>query len=127
MVGAGGVIRNEVGNILLSYSGPVGFYLVNKAELLALNTSLREATCLNPQHLFIEKDPLRKDPLRVIQLATESSRPPWYLADTIEEVVELSHNLNVSLHHIKCNANAEANHLAKEGVLRPSLIISIAC
>lgn len=96
LAGVRGVIRSEEGNTLLSYSGPVGFYSVNKAELLALNTSLREATCLNPQHLFIERDPLR-----VIQLATESSRPPWYLADTIEEVVELSHNLNVSLHHIK--------------------------
>ena len=86
LAGVRGVIRSEEGNTLLSYSGPVGF----------VNTRLREATCLNPQHLFIERDPLR-----VIQLATESSRPPWYLADTIEEVVELSHNLNVSLHHIK--------------------------
>ena len=36
MVGVGGVIRNEDGITILSYSGPVGVCLINKVELLAL-------------------------------------------------------------------------------------------
>lgn len=33
--GVGGIIHNEEGTILLSFSGPAGFYSVNKGELLA--------------------------------------------------------------------------------------------
>lgn len=44
----GGVIRNEEGTILLSYSGPAGFCSINKAELLALSIGLNEAFRLIP-------------------------------------------------------------------------------
>lgn len=36
MGGVGGVIWDEVGNHILSFSRPVGFCSVNKAELVAL-------------------------------------------------------------------------------------------
>ena len=43
LAGVGGVIRNEEGNTILSYSGPARICSINKAELLALKTGLREA------------------------------------------------------------------------------------
>eukprot|EP00268_Persea_americana_P066521 TRINITY_DN906_c1_g1_i4.p1 TRINITY_DN906_c1_g1~~TRINITY_DN906_c1_g1_i4.p1 ORF type:complete len:123 (-),score=20.73 TRINITY_DN906_c1_g1_i4:193-561(-) len=119
MAGVGGVICNEDGNIILFYSSPTGVCSINKAELLALNIGLREASCLLPQRLLVEGDSSC-----VIQWATQSSPPPWYLAEIIEEVLQLSGDLNVSFHHIMRSANAEADKLVKEGVLKPSLIIS---
>lgn len=46
LAGVGGVLRNEDGSILLSFSGPAGFFSNNKAELLALKIGLhvREAS-----------------------------------------------------------------------------------
>ncbi|XXG49570.1 hypothetical protein AAC387_Pa02g3723 [Persea americana] len=116
----GGVIRNENGLILLSYSGPAGFCSINKAELLALNIGMREASRLNPQWLLVEGDSAC-----VFQWASNPSTVPWYMANIIEEMTHLSGELNISFSHIKCSANAKADNLAKEGVSKPSLIVSL--
>lgn len=62
-----------------------------------------------------------------MQWAAQSYKPPLNLADIIEEGVQLYGDLNISFQHIKHSANAEANQLAKEGVLKHVLIISIPC
>ena len=113
--GLGGVVRDEVG-ITLSYSGPVGFCSINKAELLALNLGLREASHMNPQRLLVEGDSTC-----VIQWALNPSTAPWYL----EDMAQMSRALNISLSHIRHSANVEADKLVKGGVYKPSLIISI--
>ena len=116
----GGFIRDEDGNIIPSYSGPAAVCSINEVELLALNIGLRHASRLLLQRLLVEGDSSC-----VIQWASQSFSPPWYLADIIEEVLQLSGDLNVSFHHIMRSANAEAGLLAKEGVIKLSLIISI--
>ena len=68
----------------LSSSGPAAFSSSNKAELLSLRTSIRGSSKLNPQLLLIEGDSYC-----VIQRASQSSNPPWNLADIFEEVVQL--------------------------------------
>lgn len=55
---------------------------------------------------------------------TPSSYPPWFLANIIEDVLKLLGDVNVSFHHIMISANAEADQLAKVGVLKHYLIIS---
>ena len=115
--GVGGVIRDKDG-IFLSYSGPVGVFSINKAELLALNVDLREASRMNPQRLLVEGDSAC-----VIQWTLNPSTAPWYLADLSEEMAQMSTALNISS-HIRRSANAEADRLAK-GVHKPSLIVSI--
>ena len=78
-------------------------------------------SCLLPQCLLVEGDSSC-----VIQWVTlSSSSPPWYLADIIEEVLQLSGDLNVSFDHIMRSTTEEANLLAKEGVIKPSLIIYV--
>ena len=119
MAGVGSVIHNEDGIIILSYSSPAGVCSINKAELLALLFGLREASRLQPQQL-----PAERDSSCVIQWVSQSSSPPWYLADIIEEMLQWSGDLNVSFNHIMISTNAEADKLAKEGVLKPSLLIS---
>ena len=77
----------------------VGYCSVNKAELLPLNNGLHEASRLNPNHLIVEDDSTC-----VIWWASFSSNPPWYLADLIDEVLEVvSSYLNVSLQSHKAH------------------------
>eukprot|EP00268_Persea_americana_P065005 TRINITY_DN8614_c0_g1_i4.p1 TRINITY_DN8614_c0_g1~~TRINITY_DN8614_c0_g1_i4.p1 ORF type:complete len:144 (-),score=24.76 TRINITY_DN8614_c0_g1_i4:84-515(-) len=120
MAGVGGVIRNHEGSILLSYSGPASFCSINKAKVLALKIGLREAKNLNVTHLSVEGDSFC-----AIQWAAKKSKPPWYLLDIIEEVLDISKSLDVSFYHINRSANKVADHLAKEGVSRQSLLISL--
>lgn len=47
------------------------------------------------------------------------------MADLIEEVNERASSLNVSFLHIKHTTNDKADQLAKEGVLRSELLISV--
>lgn len=75
----GGIICNEEGTILLSFSGPAGFNSVNKAKLLALCIGFRQAPQFNPQYLFVEENSAC-----VIWWASNSSNLPWHLADLIE-------------------------------------------
>ena len=85
---------------------------------MALRTSICEASKLNPQWLLVEGDSYC-----VIQWASQSSNPPWNLADIIKEVVKLSHDLNRSFNHIKRSANQELDKIAKEGVLKAALFV----
>ena len=94
--GLGGVIRDSEGTTILSYSGPACFVTNNNAELMALRTGIREALKLKPQWLLVEGDSYC-----VIQWASQSSNPSWILADIIQEVVQLSRELNIAFHHIK--------------------------
>ena len=83
---------------------------------------LHEAAHLNPHQLIVEGDFTC-----VIQQVTQSCSYPWFLADIMEEVIQLSGGLNISFIHTSQSANAEANHLAKEGVSKPSLTSSSFC
>ena len=49
-----GLVCNEKGVVLLSYSGPAGFCSINKAEFMALNIGLQEPFRLNLQNLIVE-------------------------------------------------------------------------
>lgn len=82
--GVGGVFHNLEGSIRLSYSGPAGFCTIDEAELLALMIGLCEAKNLDVSHLSI-----KGESFCVIQWAVEKSKPPWYLFDVIEEVINI--------------------------------------
>ena len=71
--GVVGVTCNNEGSVVLAYFGPAGFFSINKAELLRLLISLREARQFNFQHLCIEGDSFC-----VVQWAAEKANPPWY-------------------------------------------------
>ena len=87
---------------------------------MALRTGIRRASKLNHQRLLVEGDSYC-----VTQWGSQSSNPPWIVEDIIEEVVQLSRELNISFHQIKRSANQEADKLTKEGVLKTALIVSM--
>lgn len=82
--GIGGLIGDNLGASHLSFSSPSGFHLVNKTDLLALQTSLREAARLGSSN-FIAKG----NSFYVIRWASCSAAYPWHMAD-ICEVLELA-------------------------------------
>lgn len=90
---------------------PHVWYLAPHHELLALLTSLREASRRNLLRLRVEGDSSW-----TIQWDSGKANPLWQLADTFEEVKELSIRLRASFNHINRSANGEADHLAKEGI-----------
>lgn len=122
MAGIGGVIRNDQGVTLLSYSSPVGLCLCKKVELLSPKIGLREAVRFNPQLLIVEGDSSC-----AIKWASQASMAPWYLIDVVEEVAEIAKNIKFSYNLITRSANSEADSLAKEGVCRLSLCIVTDC
>lgn len=96
MAGLGGVIQNKEGSILISYLGPARFCLINQAELMALNVGLHEVCRQNLHGILVEGDSFC-----VIQWATSwAALAPWYLADILEEVQDLSKYLEASFLHI---------------------------
>lgn len=62
---------------LLSFSGPYHFCTINEPELVALQTGLHAAL-------------VDGDSFSVIRWVSGSSKLPWLLTDTAEEVLELS-------------------------------------
>lgn len=82
--GIGGLIGDNLGASHLSFSSPSGFHLVNETDLLALQTSLREAARLGFSN-FIAKG----DFFYAIRGASCSAAYPWRMAD-ICKVLELA-------------------------------------
>ena len=110
MAGVGGIIRNNVGWPILSFSGPACFSSINVAELLAIMTGLREAELLNLRNLIIEEDTFC-----AIQWASGVAKAPWKVAGVIGEILDLAKGLQVSFSHIDQSASTDADCLAKEG------------
>lgn len=114
--GVGGIIQNDVGQPILSFSGPAGFNSANVVELLAIATRLRKVKRLNLHHVIIEWDSFC-----AIQWASGAAKVPWKVASVIGEISDLAKGIQVSFSHIYQSANTEADHLAKEGASRHDL------
>ena len=113
VAGVGGIIRNDIGKPILSYSGLAGFTLANVAVLLAIRIGLREAKRLNLHNLIIEGDSFC-----AIQWALGDAKPPWKVAGVVGEIFNLVKSIQLFFSHIGRSANTEADSLAKEGASR---------
>lgn len=75
---------------------------------------LRERAFGNPQGWVLATS-LSRVVFCVIRWVLESSKPPWRMADVVDEVLELASKLKVSFTHVNCSANVAADCLAKWG------------
>lgn len=100
--------------ILCGFDLPV----LNQAELMALNTGLREACRLNLHGILV-----KGDSFCVCRWASSQSTAPWYLANIMEQVLDLATRLGASFLHVKWSANTEADRQAKEGIHHPNLVL----
>lgn len=118
LAGVGGIIRNDVGLTVLSFSGPTGTFSSNEAELLALRTSHRDAHRLYLIKLIIEGDSC------AIPWGYGIAKAPRKLAAVADEISDLVRSLQVSS-HINRNANTEAVCHAKGQVSCRQLLLNV--
>lgn len=109
-----GIIRNWNASNVLSFSTPVSRCTMNKEELLALRTGLREAIRVGLIMIQVEGNSLC-----VVRSISGRCKPTWLLA---EEVLKLARRLQASFSHIKRSANKVAD--AKVGIQYQNLHIS---
>ena len=118
--GIGGVIRNWMGDVVRSYSGPVDALDANEAEVYALLLGCRELAKLGGSYPIIEGDSFS-----TIQWASGKASYPWRIADWVEEVQDIAKKIGVSFCHILREANSKADGLAREGLSRSSIIFVV--
>lgn len=80
LAGVGGFILDGVGVSILSFSGHVDTYFVNKAKVLASQFGLHEANHMNMKLTMVEGNSLC-----VITWAKGTYIAPWYLLDEVEK------------------------------------------
>ena len=118
--GIGGVIRNWMGDVVRSYSGPVDALDANEAEVYALLLGCRELEKLGGAYLIIEGDSFS-----TIQWASSKASYPWRIAAWVEEVQDSSKKIGASFCHILWEANSMADGLARVGLSRSSIIFVV--
>ncbi|XP_077231503.1 uncharacterized protein LOC143864464 [Tasmannia lanceolata] len=113
-------IGDENCNVIMSYSGPAGICDVNKASGPAILFGLHWYEKHNLGPLIMEGDSTN-----TIVWASNRSGGPWCLSNIIDEIRDLVRILQPRISHRRRSANTMADELAKSGVDRPQVLLSI--
>ncbi|XP_042950232.1 uncharacterized protein LOC122282338 [Carya illinoinensis] len=115
--GAGGIIRDMHGNMVLSFSCSLGVGSNNHAELKALLIGLKYCRALGLNQVDIESDSLI-----CVSWIQKKHCGVWYLEDFWEEAMRLYAGGVFTIHHVYREGNASANLLAKMGAHGSTLV-----
>ncbi|XP_077242341.1 uncharacterized protein LOC143882820 [Tasmannia lanceolata] len=114
--GLGGLCRNDKGKVLWAYSGPIGVADSNEAEVRAAHSGIKHLDSSVFDKIIVEGDSLN-----VIRWLSGVAIPPWRFLPFFEEIEDLVQGSSIVFEHVRRIANAEADSLAREGVLRSGL------
>ena len=89
----------------------------NAAEVYALLIGCHELLSLGGHNAIIEGDSFS-----AIQWGSGKVSHPWRLTDLVEEVKDFAKQLGALFHHVHKEANVMVDALAKERVLRSSIL-----
>lgn len=64
------------------------------------------------------------DSMCVYRWASDACKPPWMMADVMDEVMDLARSMNASFLHIRRSTHEMADKLAKESIACRSLFIT---
>ena len=92
----------------------------NEAEVFAMLVGCRELLKLDDYFSLIEGDSFS-----AIQWGSGKTMYPWRLTDWVEEVLDISSQLQASFLHILREANVIADGFAKEGLTRETIFFDI--
>ncbi|XP_060202921.1 uncharacterized protein LOC132631356 [Lycium barbarum] len=106
--GAGGIVRNRIGNMIVAFAYPTQFYTNNYSEAYAALVGI--SWCVN--HPF-ESLEVELDSKMVVQMIDGSLKPPWRLLDIIENTKAKMAHINISIKHCFREGNEVADALAK--------------
>ncbi|XP_077249330.1 uncharacterized protein LOC143888817 [Tasmannia lanceolata] len=110
--GIGGLCRNDKGEVLWAYSGPIGVADSNEAEVRAVHSGIKYLDRSAFDKIIVERDSLN-----VIRWLSGEASPPWRFLPFFEEIEDLVHGSSIVFDHVRRSANAEADSLAMGGVL----------
>ncbi|XP_042969986.1 uncharacterized protein LOC122302667 [Carya illinoinensis] len=106
--GAGGLIRDSRGNLVLAFSYPLDFGTNNYAEFMSLLHGVRHVRRLGFRNVEIEMNSMV-----VVNWILASNCPIWYLEDYWIELMELLCNINFSIRHVYRQGSSPTDFLAK--------------
>ncbi|XP_077214595.1 uncharacterized protein LOC143849470 [Tasmannia lanceolata] len=114
--GIGGLCRNDKGEVLWAYSGPIGVADSNEAEVRAVHSGIK---FLDSQ--VYDSSIVEGDSLNVIRWLSGEVAPPWRFLPFFKEIEDLIQGSSIVFGHVRRSANAEADSLARGGVFRTIL------
>ncbi|XP_060195293.1 uncharacterized protein LOC132624546 [Lycium barbarum] len=106
--GAGGIVRNGIGNMIMAFSYPTQFCTNNYSEAKAALIGI--SWCVNHQFEALE---VELDSMIVVQMINGIIRPPWKLQGIIEDIQSKALQRNITFKHCYREANEVADSLAK--------------
>ncbi|XP_060188598.1 uncharacterized protein LOC132617573 [Lycium barbarum] len=106
--GAGGIVRNRIGNMIMAFSYPSQFYTNNYSEAQAALIGI--SWCVNQQFEALE---VELDSLLVVQMLNGTLKPPWRIQGIIDEIRAKMTGRNISVQHCYREGNEVADTLAK--------------
>jgi len=108
--GAGGIIRDEKGNLVCGFAIAMGHHSNNYSELMGLLHGLRYIGLMG--FLFVE---IELDSLLVLNWLKNQRCGLWYMEDYWDEIQSRLAGINVSFVHCYRECNSVADGLAKMG------------
>ncbi|XP_077240356.1 uncharacterized protein LOC143881253 [Tasmannia lanceolata] len=109
----GGLCRDALGEVLWSFSGPLGVCDSNEAEVRAMYTGIKRID----KELY-DKIIVEEDSKNVIRWLLRSAAPPWRFWSFFDEIEDLTAGSSMVFHHVRRSGNSEADSLARSGVHR---------
>lgn len=106
--GAGGIVRNRNGQMIMAFAAPVEFLTNNYSETQAALQGLIWCCQQNFQHLTIELDSFF-----VVNMILSKCNTPWKLQDDIAQIREKTHLHNIKVKHCLREGNTVADFLSK--------------
>ncbi|KAG2664954.1 hypothetical protein I3760_16G106800 [Carya illinoinensis] len=116
--GAGGIIRDLHGNMVLSFSCYLGVGSNNHPELKALLIGLKYCRVL----ALHDQVDIESDSLIYVSWVQKKHCGVWYLEDYWEETMRLYEGRDFAIHHVYREGNAPADFLAKMGAQSSILV-----
>ncbi|KAG6658896.1 hypothetical protein CIPAW_04G193300 [Carya illinoinensis] len=108
--GAGGVLRDSKGDLLMAFSVHLGTGSSNYAEVMSLIHGLRRIKMMGVAHIDLESDSMM-----VVRWLKASRCEVWYLEEFWEELMEMLKEIEFQVSHIYREGNVAADFLARLG------------
>ncbi|KAL0444924.1 UNVERIFIED_CONTAM: putative ribonuclease H protein [Sesamum latifolium] len=119
--GAGGIVRNHMGQVLFAFTEPLGITNNIVAKLKALLRGLQLCTKKGFTRIWIELDALH-----VIRLISSQNIGSWYLQSDIQKIRFYLAQLETKISHIILEGNQAADFLANQACAtdNPSILFN---
>ncbi|XP_077249126.1 uncharacterized protein LOC143888564 [Tasmannia lanceolata] len=115
--GVGGLCRDEFGEILWAFSGPIGVCDSSEAEVKAAYFGIKKLSREVLDHIIVEGDSLN-----VIRWLKSGVAPPWRFLALFDEIEDFVAGSAIVFNHVWRSANEKEDGLAKQRVGRESIL-----